>query len=312
MKPNQNSNDSAPPHVLTSMGNPKIKDYIDASLKSSYGQYTISSNVVSYIIDMLCNNMSAIIDVNKRHTLVESIRHHINQQANYQQIYEHYKQMNKSAIHYQMISAALDYAEEKNGSKNLHIGDIGCGNNALAQFIITQRPAATAIGTDLLPYQTEQSSRVTFIQQKIPTVIPLDSSRCDVICLMSVLHHIDTQHLPDFMMEIRRILKPNGTILVLEDSYSETTPPLYQNGLLWKKFIAIEPSQRKKAISIIDWIGCVLASGDINMNLPYCFNTIDEWKNIFTQLNLTLVQNNFLGFIAKRFHFSPQTFFMLE
>lgn len=67
--------------------------------------------------------------------------------------------------------------------------------------------------------------RVAFSQKRYPqhTFSVLDSNKLqleegsiDYILIIAVLHHIPTQQISDYMNEFKRVLKKNGTIVVIE------------------------------------------------------------------------------------------------
>jgi ubiquinone/menaquinone biosynthesis C-methylase UbiE len=89
------------------------------------------------------------------------------------------------------------------------------------------------------------SHRVEFAKRLYPShhfekfdmkQIPVDKGQMDYILIISVLHHINSDHIRDYMREFRRVLKPDGKIIGIEPYFFEKTPisnlfmQLYDNG----------------------------------------------------------------------------------
>lgn len=54
--------------------------------------------------------------------------------------------------------------------------------------------------------------------------LPVDNQSVDYILIVSVLHHIPTQELTNYVTEFQRILKPTGTIVVMEPCLCKKKP----------------------------------------------------------------------------------------
>ncbi|WP_249930981.1 class I SAM-dependent methyltransferase [Paenibacillus polymyxa] len=51
--------------------------------------------------------------------------------------------------------------------------------------------------------------------------LPFDNESFDYILIIAVLHHISSDEISSYMKEFQRILKPNGTIVVMEPCLSK-------------------------------------------------------------------------------------------
>ncbi|WP_367587173.1 class I SAM-dependent methyltransferase [Paenibacillus polymyxa] len=54
--------------------------------------------------------------------------------------------------------------------------------------------------------------------------LPFDNESFDYILIIAVLHHISSDEISSYMKEFQRILKPNGTIVVMEPCLSKKKP----------------------------------------------------------------------------------------
>lgn len=83
--------------------------------------------------------------------------------------------------------------------------DVGCGANALVASM--GRRCRLAVGIDLLP-----ADKAPFVQAELQH-LPLASSCADLVSLRLVVEHLE--HIPADLLEIDRLLKPGGKLLVL-------------------------------------------------------------------------------------------------
>jgi ubiquinone/menaquinone biosynthesis C-methylase UbiE len=55
-------------------------------------------------------------------------------------------------------------------------------------------------------------------------ILPLEDNSVDYILIIAVLHHISSEEIIDYLDEFKRILKPNGSIIVMEPCFSTEKP----------------------------------------------------------------------------------------
>lgn len=80
------------------------------------------------------------------------------------------------------------------------------------------------LGVDCDIKRIEYASRL-FHEHDFATIsgpeIPLQDSTVDYVLIISVLHHIATDLLPDYIEEFRRLLKDGGAIVIMEPCFHE-------------------------------------------------------------------------------------------
>lgn len=54
--------------------------------------------------------------------------------------------------------------------------------------------------------------------------LPLENHSIDYVCIIAVLHHIPSNLITHYLQEFRRVLKPDGRIIVIEPFLSDKTP----------------------------------------------------------------------------------------
>jgi ubiquinone/menaquinone biosynthesis C-methylase UbiE len=104
--------------------------------------------------------------------------------------------------------------------------DVGCGAGAVLGVIARGRPGVKLAGIDLAPEQIGYARRHLAglgrtdvdLRQGDATRLPWDDGQFDHVFMMWFLEHV-----PDstpFLAEARRVLRPGGTVTVIETDYS--------------------------------------------------------------------------------------------
>ena len=101
------------------------------------------------------------------------------------------------------------------------VADIGCGNGFDLRQLVPQGRCRHAIGVDLSPgmlgtlADLRGSGRLSLIQADAQR-LPLAGGRADVALAMHMLYHVPD--IPAAVAELRRIVRPGGTVLVSTNS----------------------------------------------------------------------------------------------
>jgi ubiquinone/menaquinone biosynthesis C-methylase UbiE len=103
--------------------------------------------------------------------------------------------------------------------------DLGTGYGRVAQYLLPQQSLAGYVGLDsslemltlfkqrYVRSDSEQQTPVLFVQSDIHT-IPLETASVDVILVCAVFLHNHKDIVAKSMAEVKRVLKPGGTLLV--------------------------------------------------------------------------------------------------
>lgn len=95
--------------------------------------------------------------------------------------------------------------------------DVGCGVGSLHPYM--QGVAGKVCGIDLSAASVAQARRDN------PAVdyrafdgrsIPFDAGRFDLVTAICVLHHVPPEQWPDFLREMRRVVRPGGLVCLIE------------------------------------------------------------------------------------------------
>ena len=140
--------------------------------------------------------------------------------------------------------------------KELHIRpgqiilDAGCGNGYMSKEfsrLLNQTGKVFALDPDgeaieKLTKET-QGSNIEAIEADITTTTPLEKSSIDLIYLSTVLHGFTKDEIESFKNEVKRLLKPNGRLAVIEIHKHDTPmgPPMHMR---------FSPEELKQAINL--------------------------------------------------------------
>jgi cyclopropane fatty-acyl-phospholipid synthase-like methyltransferase len=129
-----------------------------------------------------------------------------------------------------MNQYALQLLEIKE-SAPVVIADAGCGIGGTIKYIIDNYPLAKAIGINFSARQLEFAEAVTLadldktrfsLQCENYSSTSILSDSVDYVIAIESMCHADSK--PDFLKEMRRILKPGGCLLIVD--YIQTTKPM--------------------------------------------------------------------------------------
>ncbi|PAE33318.1 class I SAM-dependent methyltransferase [Bacillus sp. 7884-1] len=114
------------------------------------------------------------------------------------------------------IQQYFDFTEKK-------VLDFGAGTGANC----TLCPPDHYLGIDIDTYRIEYAKRL-YNQYRFEAFmgneLPADNDSFDFILILAVLHHIPPELIQGYVKEFKRVLKPNGKIVVIEPCLFEKSP----------------------------------------------------------------------------------------
>ncbi len=157
---------------------------------------------------------------------------------------------------------AEDIFESGKIAERIHEGDkvlyLGTGTGHVAKYI-EDHTGAKVFKFDLADLRTPDTKDNKFAKANARH-IPVADSSLDVVCLMDILHHTNNQE--EILREVKRVLKPGGKCLLMED----TVPEEFQRGAGFKKWLVGKMddtfNQQPKGIN------------------PHNYRSISEWESV--------------------------------
>ncbi|MBE9054152.1 class I SAM-dependent methyltransferase [Nostocales cyanobacterium LEGE 11386] len=115
------------------------------------------------------------------------------------------------------LSALKNWAEI---APEVTVLDIGCGTGEFEQLLLTENPQQVITGVDIsaemllvAQQKCRTYSHVSFQDASVSN-LPFVNNSFDVIVSASAFHYFDAPHAA--LMEIRRVLKPEGKVFILD------------------------------------------------------------------------------------------------
>ncbi len=129
---------------------------------------------------------------------------------------------------------------------NQAVLDIGCGTGWLTGLLAENFPQITGIDSSaiLLDHAKKNYPKATFVLGDINNKLPFTDGQFDLAAASLVLH--DLPNLKITFQEISRIIKPGGSLFVIElNPYYAHPVGIWKRSLLWKKIFQLN--------SYFDW-----------------------------------------------------------
>lgn len=195
------------------------------------------------------------------------------------------------------------------------LADIGGEDSKLVDELIRLNAnIEKAFVTDINPTkQASQNSKVQFIHQTSPetTSIPLDS--VDTVIMSTLLHHIDPPVRIKLLAHVVDILKRDGRIILIEDSFSQAPQPSDFRTPLDKRFLVMNDDIKYKILGFFDWWGNRLLKQSRTIPIPATFRSMEQWEFLFGELGCRLVDKFYLGISEVHAHvMAPKVIMVFE
>jgi len=210
--------------------------------------------------------------------------------------------------------------------KGPKVFDIATGNMSMLYKVVGPLSEVTmAIGSDIVTEEKlkvikEKDHRLDFIQQTRPDKLPeeIKDHSFNTVIIIGALHHMTDETIMSILKEAYRILKPDGQLVVLEDTASTAEPMKFKGTYeeqtrlkLSKEFNKLTREQQNYVFAIVDWMGNHLVQGVTEIPLSFNFKTREELCDIFSKAGFDVREEVYLGITPYKFHTHPELIFKL-
>ncbi|MGA9814256.1 MAG: methyltransferase domain-containing protein [Terriglobales bacterium] len=298
--------------VAATLRNPRVVEFVSTSIKTGYREFFgASSEEVCGMVDQafqhLVRSQQDGVDPGRLVEVTSVLLRDIFRKSDpafwFNQIYHQYKTQAKPEADFQRLQTLLP------GKRVL---DYGCGSGYLAARLA--RGGYTVFTTDVLDYRYPEARHLPFVQMAAPTDIAYPDNSADVALVLAVLHHINPEDLPRV---IQRLGKIATYALIKEDTYGM---PDHGEGLadslrtqpLLITFTGMTTEIQVQVLVLIDFFANAIAQGIPEMNMPFEFKTVTEWKQVLLQNGFKVNRTVVAGFEPGLMHKSCHAWLLCE
>jgi 2-polyprenyl-3-methyl-5-hydroxy-6-metoxy-1,4-benzoquinol methylase len=200
------------------------------------------------------------------------------------------------------------YEEYLVGKKILNVG---CGDGIYSKFFAEHGYEVSM--TDVMDFRDKSTYTIPFRQMTIPRIIPYEDKSVDTTVILSVLHHANVEDVEHILREAKRVSKKR--IIVEEESFgiqeneSEFEEKIESDKRL-KEFIAKSDDEQIQYMKLLDYFSNVVIMRVPDMNFPFGYKTINQWRQLFSKAGFKTVKTILIGF--GRFHRTGRVAFILD
>lgn len=186
--------------------------------------------------------------------------------------------------------------------------DFGCGKLAFLKNIAENNSGIKKlIGIDLKsqPVLDGLDTRIEFHR----SLSEVSDTSVDLVTIKLVLHHLENeQEAQEIFAELRRVLKPNGELIVFEESFPEANCEVeeiekylakfnLQMSEVTVDFLQLSQEDKIKFLFINDWLMNLQ-----NAYMPWTmqYKSIEQWRDLLVSVGFTEKESHFLGAIKHR------------
>lgn len=195
------------------------------------------------------------------------------------------------------------------------IVDVGCGTGILDKLYAEEDRFGKVIGIDINPYpewEIFRNEKIRFdVVEEDKFTDFLYTEKPDSIVLTWALHHMGYDEQERYLGYICENLKKDAMVVILEDSYSEVFSP--ENGIdKYEKFMEWNVEQRKKIMSVYDWVANRVLAQREKEPIPCSYRTLEQWNNVLEKSGFKVIKQKFIGFPSNRDINTPQSLIVAQ
>lgn len=283
---------------LLILDDPEGKEFVKQLIMEGYSHYGIKTVTVNAIFEVLSSS------IHDPETAVRQIYENIvdptDPNGKFQRIYKNYKMEKKPKIVYSSFGHLIQGGI---------VIDWGCDDMAIDVLLVEKNQnIKRIIGFDLGEVNLDFNDQRLVYKKWVPGTrkIPLSNNSVQHAIFINVFHHLTDEQIEFFLKEMQRILTTGGTIIIMEDSYSQDLKAIHGNPEWIKKFLSFNKHQKFQIYRFFDWISTRLVHGKKEMPRPYNFKSIEELSEMLSKIGFKIIHQEFTGLLKESFHMMPK------
>lgn len=175
--------------------------------------------------------------------------------------------------------------------------DVGAGGPDLLERL----PAPTRLTTDIMEADREVDG-IRHVVQPAPDALPFADASCDTILMTGMAHHLQPDIRTQLFREVHRCLRPAGTVVMIEETFSEQAGcgPANDASMhtLSAGFDALSRADRLDFLAFTDWWGNRVMKGSDEIPLPMTFLDMEQWTEFLAGAGLPVTHARQLGVMS--------------
>lgn len=166
--------------------------------------------------------------------------------------------------------------------------DYGCGDGQISELIAKNRNQTVTL-TDVYKHRHIEETGLKFLPFKQGAKTPFNDNEFDNTLAITVYHH--SSNPVSSIKDAYRVTKRNGRVIVIESVHcvdGQGLPQAMQNKI--KNYLSLSSEQQRRVNIFFDhFYNRILhysKNADTKVNVPFNFNTPDNWEKIFADCGL--------------------------
>lgn len=189
--------------------------------------------------------------------------------------------------------------------------DVGAGGTQLIE-LLAAGGGNRYVATDIVGEgPTTDDARLSFELQPAPDRLPLPEASATTVLATGMLHHMDAAIRRSLLADIRRCLRPDGVLVLLEETYP--AQPWSSRSDADAAFQALDAAERWAFLAVTDWWGNRVMKNLPDVPLPCTFLDLGGWDSILLHADLAVREVDYLGMVDCGGHMStPRALIVAE
>ncbi|MGD9620427.1 MAG: class I SAM-dependent methyltransferase [Mycolicibacterium sp.] len=175
------------------------------------------------------------------------------------------------------------------------ICDMGAGDTQLVQRLsVSVGGNSRLVATDIAG-TPKLDGAVSFALQPAPHRLPLPDNSASTVIATGMLHHMEPEMRRLLLDDVRRVLEPGGTLLLLEDTYPATDWAPHSE--VDACFRSLDDRGRWGFLAVTDWWGNRVMKNLADEPLPCTFMNMAGLERVIAAAGLTVCSSEYLGVV---------------
>ena len=189
--------------------------------------------------------------------------------------------------------------------------DVGAGDTQLISRLETAA-GERYLATDVVGVpDVSADRRLSFVLQPAADRLPVPDATATTVLATGMLHHMDAPTRSRLLTDIRRCLRPDGVLVLLEETFP--AEPWESRSPVDERFQALPDAERRAFLALTDWWGNRVMKNLPAVPLPCTFLDLAGWEVLLPKAGLAVRTVDYLGVVDCHGHMAtPRALIVAE